>query len=165
MPTEDLYQQGLLGLMLAARKFDPSRSLKVATMVMSYVRGYIANHLRDYGAIIRIPRGDYAVHEKEMTFTPVSHSEERGEDVDRDSEDFNHIVESPYLDWADSIDGILFCLEPRLRFVLIKTLQGYAQRDIGIELGISQMHVGRLVKKAVKQLAKDMGVTPKNATE
>lgn len=168
MPAEDLYQQGLLGLMLAARKFDFSRSLRITAMMKQYIRGYIANHLRDYGALIRIPRAEYAAHrEREgLTFTPVSHSEEMGDDVDKDSEDFDYIVkdEATYMDWADSVDGILLYLEPKLRLILIKTLQGYSQRDIGRELGISQMHVGRLIKRAVKQLAKDMGVVPKNAT-
>ncbi len=159
---EDLYQEGCKGLMIAARKLDPNRAQKVTILISWYIRGHIANYLRDYGSLVRIPRNEYA--QKITTqYALVSHSDAMDNDlVDSQSDDYEHILADNSLDWADSLDGITLFLEPRLRYILIKTLQGFSQMEIARELHISQMHVGRLLKKAIRKLGIDMGLISEN---
>ncbi len=54
---EDIEQEGMLGLVLAARRFDPSRGLKFSTFAHWYVVGLIKHFVRDVVPAVRGPRG------------------------------------------------------------------------------------------------------------
>lgn len=53
---EDYVQEGTLGLILAAQRFDPTRGFSFATFACSYIYGNVRRYMRDYKNVIRIPR-------------------------------------------------------------------------------------------------------------
>ena len=55
---EDLRQVGLLGLLRAAERFEPNRSVPFAAFAKPHIRGAILHYLRDGAALVRIPRRD-----------------------------------------------------------------------------------------------------------
>jgi RNA polymerase sigma-B factor len=55
-PLEDLVQVGSLGLVAAARRFDPSRGVPFPAFAAATVEGELRRHLRDRVATIRVPR-------------------------------------------------------------------------------------------------------------
>jgi RNA polymerase primary sigma factor len=63
MDFEDLIQEGNLGLMLAARKFDPSMGNKFSTYATWWIRQSITRALSNKSRVIRLP-----VHVNEMLF-------------------------------------------------------------------------------------------------
>ncbi|MFF3335545.1 sigma-70 family RNA polymerase sigma factor [Streptomyces sp. NPDC002888] len=52
---DDLFQHGALGLMRAARKFDPAKGFKFSTYATWWVRQSISRGIADEGGVIRIP--------------------------------------------------------------------------------------------------------------
>ena len=52
---EDLINEGNAGLMMAAKKFDPSRGFKFISYAVWYIRGYIMNYLSVTSRHIRLP--------------------------------------------------------------------------------------------------------------
>ena len=55
-PLEDLGQVGSVGLVKAARKFDPSRGINFITYAVPVIVGEIKNYLRDHGWGVKVPR-------------------------------------------------------------------------------------------------------------
>ena len=53
---EDLFQVGVIGLLRAIEKFDPSYNTSFASLAVPEVLGAILNHLRDHGSLIKMPR-------------------------------------------------------------------------------------------------------------
>jgi len=60
MTAEDLSQEGCIGLMRAADKYDPEFGVQFTTFARRYVRGTILSSIRDRDRIITGPRGDKA---------------------------------------------------------------------------------------------------------
>ena len=54
---EDIEQEGMLGLVLAARRFDRNRGLKFSTFAHWYIVGLIRHFVRDCVPVVRGPRG------------------------------------------------------------------------------------------------------------
>lgn len=48
---EDLYQLGAIGLLAAARGFDPQRGTAFSTYAVPFIAGEIRRHLRDHGPV------------------------------------------------------------------------------------------------------------------
>ena len=55
VPLLDLCQEGSVGLITAAKKFDCDRETKFSTYATKWIRRYITRYLADHGALIRIP--------------------------------------------------------------------------------------------------------------
>ncbi len=56
VPTEDLEQVAYLGLVLAARRFDPSKAADFLSFAVPTIRGELRRHFRDQGWMVRPPR-------------------------------------------------------------------------------------------------------------
>jgi RNA polymerase sigma-B factor len=59
-PLEDLVQVAALGLVAAARRFDPARGVPFGAFAAPTIEGELRRHLRDRAATIRIPRRQQA---------------------------------------------------------------------------------------------------------
>ena len=55
-PPDDLAQVGMLGLLKAIEKFDPTRGVSFITYAVPVILGEIKNYLRDYGWTVKVPR-------------------------------------------------------------------------------------------------------------
>jgi RNA polymerase sigma factor (sigma-70 family) len=53
---EDLVQEGMIGLIKAARRFDPTKGFMFSSFAVPCIKGEILHYLRDKGSIIKIPR-------------------------------------------------------------------------------------------------------------
>jgi RNA polymerase sigma-B factor len=58
---EDLVQVGALGLVAAARRYDPDRGVPFAAYAAPTVDGELRRHLRDRTSTIRVPRREQAL--------------------------------------------------------------------------------------------------------
>ncbi|MDQ3933668.1 MAG: SigB/SigF/SigG family RNA polymerase sigma factor [Actinomycetota bacterium] len=56
-PQDDLVQVAALGLVLAARRFDPERGTPFVSFAVPTILGELRRHLRDHGWAVRVPRG------------------------------------------------------------------------------------------------------------
>lgn len=51
----DLIQEGSIGLIIAARKFDPGRELRFSTYASKWIRQRMGRYLSDHAELIRVP--------------------------------------------------------------------------------------------------------------
>ena len=56
LPLEDLVSEGNLGLLRAARRFDPSRGNRFLSCAVWWIRKAILDALENRGALVRVPR-------------------------------------------------------------------------------------------------------------
>lgn len=74
-PSDDLFQVACLGLVKAARRFDPDRGVRFATFAMPTVVGEIRRHFRDRTWGLRVSRGLKDLHLELRTATELGVSQ------------------------------------------------------------------------------------------
>lgn len=55
-PYEDLEQVAMLGLIIAVERYDLTKELRFSTYAVPTIHGKVLQHLRDKGAVIRMPQ-------------------------------------------------------------------------------------------------------------
>lgn len=56
VPYADLEQIGMIGMIKAIERFDPTKGVAFTSFAIPYIRGEILHHLRDSGSTVKIPR-------------------------------------------------------------------------------------------------------------
>lgn len=55
IPLSDLVNEGNIGMIIAARKFDPSKGYKFISFAVWWIRKVILEHISQYGKMVRLP--------------------------------------------------------------------------------------------------------------
>lgn len=197
-PLEDLTQVGMVALVGAADRFDPSRGIDFRSFAAPTVLGEIRRYFRDKAWAVRVPRGlkdDWATVNsaaealmgrlgqspsaaeisaetglevdrvldalgarsayRPRSLTRVTDDEEAGDLELPSTEDGYGLVEER----ITLAEGLRH-LPPRERVILhLRFEHGMYQSEIAARLGISQMHVSRLIARALDTLRATAGET------
>jgi RNA polymerase sigma-B factor len=191
-PIEDLRQVANLGLVTAAKRFDPTREVQFATFAQATIVGELKKYFRDHSWQLHVARpvqelylavraaseeitqrvgrtptpAELAVHlgvtEEQVVESLEARSALHVDSLDRprDSDD-----DSPWHEQSSVEDGYrvieerswlipaLQTLPERQRTILkLRFFDGLPQSAIATEIGISQMHVSRLLAKSLETL-------------
>ena len=179
---DDLEQVASVGLLKAIDRFDPGRAVQFATFAVPTISGEIKRHFRDRGWMVRVPRelqelNTRLVRAREALTRELGRSGATTERVvEAISAGETYRVMSldeplaedgvPTLDVIGGCDanferaeqrvllhGGLERLPPREREILrLRFYEGLTQREIAEAVGISQMHVSRLIRRSIKIL-------------
>lgn len=100
---EDLFQMGVIGLIRATEKWDPSREFMFSTYATWWIRQSLTRNATDFGSLIRIP-----VHMKEKIYKVEEYLENYNEFFGFDPEDLEaadalEISEKEYLQITEAI--------------------------------------------------------------
>jgi len=132
---DDLVQEGVIGLLKAIRRFDPGRDVPFPAYATTAVTGEIRHHLRDRSSCVRAPEAAAA------EVVPLE------DDVPWTATDFGRSEDRVELGQR------LSCLGPREREVVyLRFFADLTQDEIARYVGISQMHVSRLLRRALEQM-------------
>lgn len=195
---EDIMQVGMIGLLGAIRRYDPSMGKSFETFLIPTVIGEIKRFLRDKTWSVHVPRRIKELWPKvksvveELTiryqrsprideiagYLDISEEEvleamEMGksyqaasvdQSIEMDSEGGkvtildNLGVDDDGFEKVDQkmfLQGVLHVLSKREREIIYSTfIENKSQKETGESLGISQMHVSRLQRKAIEKLRK-----------
>jgi len=178
---EDLMQIGYIGLIKAARRFDPDRGLKFSTYAVPMITGEIKSQLRDQGAIkvSRSLKADAAlVKRMENDFITASGrsprlselaevtglSQERITEALTAADALRNFDDYEKADlWTDneeknitSIDlrsSISHLPEREKRIIRLRYYKDLTQQQVAGIMGLSQVQVCRIEKTVLKELA------------
>jgi RNA polymerase sigma-B factor len=143
---DDLTQVGAVGLIKAVDRFDRSRGSSLAAYAVPTIVGEIRRYLRDLAGPVSVPRGDreagVVVHAVplEDAVTPAAAPEPADERV---------LLER----------GLRALPRRQRRIVQLHYFGDLSQRGIATELGLSQVHVSRLLNESLGRLREEIGQT------
>lgn len=193
---EDMVQVGMLGLLGAIRRYDPSIGKNFESFAIPTIMGEIKRFLRDQTWAVHVPRrvkelGPRIRRAVESLTTELQRSPLVAEIADYLTEEVEDVLEAmemgqgyqtlsmDYVLGADSSDSpttlfdivgevdnefeqtdrrlvvasALNILDERENEVIRLTyMEKKSQREVGEQLGISQVHVSRIQRKAIKKL-------------
>jgi RNA polymerase sigma-B factor len=188
-PLEDLQQVAYLGLVTAAKRFDPSRGILFATFARATVVGELKKYFRDHSWQVRVPRPVQelylslrpAVEDLSQSLGRAPTPAELAAHLGAGIEDVVEAMEAANALHVDSLDRprlgddddlaldrgdidpgfvrvedrswlvpALAALPPRERRILeLRFVEGLPQSAIAAKVGLSQMHVSRLLSKSL----------------
>jgi RNA polymerase sigma-B factor len=148
---EDLVQVGSVGLIKAVDRYDPRRGSSLTAYAVPTIVGEIRRHLRDGTQPLRVPRGQRAL--SPVRAVPL----EGAADLvhDRAAERRFELGEERLL--LES--GLRKLARRERRIVQLRFFGGFSQRRIAAELGLSQVHVSRLLRESLGKLRAEIGQT------
>ncbi len=177
--AEDLFQVGVMGLIKAVRNFDPERGTMYSTYAYHCIIGEIRNYLhqqapvkisKDLQFIANTLRN--AAQEKKQKDGWETSLSELAKTINISLEEAIMALESTKVplqidnlnlgyEGIDidhlSLRGALSALDMRSRILIYwRYFRGYTQARTGQKLGMSQVHVSRVEKKALEQMRKTL---------
>ena len=176
-----IIQIGYIGLIKAARRFEPERGLKFSTYAVPLITGEIKSQIRDHGAI-KVSRSlkaeAAAVRRAENDFTAANGrsprlselaaaaglTEDKVEQALRAADAMTNFEEYEKIDISSSdedlnvtkidIAAAISSLAPKERQVIVmRYYKDMTQTQVAKALGISQVQVCRIEKRALKCMA------------
>ena len=152
---EDLRQVGLLGLLRAAERFEPNRSVPFAAFAKPHVRGAILHYLRDGAALVRIPRRDQAMASDESAL--MNAAKQRRSLITNELDHLQSMepmrTEHEQIERNNIVMTALADLDkPERQAVTHVVLKGQSLRQAGRCIGVSAMTVQRRLKRGLNSL-------------
>lgn len=178
---DDLIQMGYIGLLKAARRFEPERGLKFSTYAVPMIAGEIRSQLRDKGAVkvsrslksdaaaVRRAESDFVAKNgvsprlselAEITGLPQERVTEALTAADA-MKNFENYEEANL--WTDNEDRNIARIDlknsveklPPLerQVIVLRYYRDMTQQQVADIIGISQVQVHRIEKNTLKELA------------
>jgi RNA polymerase sigma-B factor len=148
---EDLVQVGAVGLIKAVDRYDPHRGSSFEAYAVPTILGEIRRHLRDSAQVLRAPRAP----DETRPLRPVPLDDEARAARDPGAERRLELGEERVLIER----GLRRLARRERRIVGLRYFGGLSQRRIAAELGISQVHVSRLLQQSLGKLRAEIGQT------
>lgn len=181
IPLEDLEQVACYGLLLAVDRFEPERGLEFSTYATPTIVGELKRHFRDKGWAVRVPRRVQELHLRlnplvnelsmalgrsptiaELAAAAHASPEEVLEAMEASaayrSGSIGHEVsgdDEAFLGADDRLmaESLVAHLSPRDQLLVrLRFYEDMTQAQIAARLGISQMHVSRLLARCIDEL-------------
>jgi RNA polymerase sigma-B factor len=143
---DDLAQVGAVGLIKAVDRFDPARGTPFAAYAAPTIAGEIRRHLRDSGQPVHVPRGDQEAGVLVRT-------------VPLDAEEHASATAAPGDERVLLERGLRALPRRQRRIVQLHYFANLSQRRIARELGLSQVHVSRLLNDSLGRMREEIGQT------
>jgi RNA polymerase sigma-B factor len=148
---EDLVQVGSVGLIKAVDRFDPRRGPSLRVYAIPTIVGEIRRHLRDGTQPLRVPRAQRALGPVRAVPLELEADTARDAAAERGLE----LGEERVL----LASGLRTLARRERRIVHLRYYGGLSQRRIAAELGLSQVHVSRLLRESLGKLRSEIGQT------
>lgn len=127
---EDAIQYGMLGLCIAADRFDPNRGVKFSTYAYSYIIHWLEGTYSDIKMKERIDNGMYV-------------------SVD----DLSYIISDEFVtDEKEELEEILLKAKKELREVFLLLLAGYSRKEISKKINKSQSTISCWISKFKEEI-------------
>lgn len=141
---DDLISEGMIGLVKASKGFDESRDIKF----ISYASRCIYNQMLMY---IRKLRKHVGI---EVSLNKPVYIDDNGNELC-----YADIIEASQINYEERmlIKAQLKNEKPRNRYIYVKYLSGYSQKDIATEMNLSQSYVSRIVRATMNKLRDSCG--------
>jgi RNA polymerase sigma-B factor len=148
---EDLVQVGSVGLIKAVDRYDPLRGSSLTAYAVPTIVGEIRRHLRDGTQPLRVPRAQRGL--SPVRAVPLEAAEDLVSDAAAERR-FEAGEERLLLE-----SGLRTLARRERRIVQLRYFGGLSQRRIAAELGLSQVHVSRLLRQSLGKLRAEIGQT------
>ena len=147
--SEDLIQEGMLGLLSAVRSYDPAKGVKFSKYAEFCIKRRIFSAIRSASGYKHTPLNSYISLESQQ----LDESNTQSTRLLRDPEDYVIARES-----ADEVKRLLYGALSRFESgVMVLYFEGMSYKDMAVRLNRSVKSVDNAVQRIRKKLARILG--------
>jgi RNA polymerase sigma factor (sigma-70 family) len=154
MTMDDLIQIGRIAIWKAEKKYIPKEGHNFESYAFSMIRFDLMKEIRRKGDMISIPhKQPYYENSKLVSSLNVSVGKE-------DEEQLLNVIPGETFNEENVLVRVMFeqrlkRLDKREKKIVIKTMNGMSQKEIGKEIGLSQVHVSRMLRGAIEKMKEE----------
>lgn len=148
---KELFQNGCVGLMIAAKRFDESKNIRFTTFAHIQIDGYILRCIRDDKWYMGKRKDRGTAKAPACLDAPMDNSKENGNTfISQTANEDNSFENAELMVLLDNLPNKL------KKIIKLRYFSGFTQMEVAKILGFAQVSVSRYERKALNILREEM---------
>jgi RNA polymerase sigma factor for flagellar operon FliA len=151
---EDLFQEGIIGMLDAAKRYDPESGHKFETFAYLRIRGAMVDAMRAFDPLSRSMRAEnpgFCIFSEQDQFNDDNRRISALENVDSNKSEASYKKWMRHIEASDVVEALSGCWDGREKMIIESIyIHGKTMLEVSRTLGLSESRICQIHKEAME---------------